>query len=569
MRPRKVFGYSAATAVAIALLAAASGPAVAARAAEPVAAESRVTAVTVYPDRAVVTRRLEVGLPAGRSAVLVGGLLANLDERTLKCLPAPGVRGVKVADLSSDVHQPIEPRRADLAGLEKRREELELAVRAAEDGIVALHERARVLSELRELTARAMKRGLVAGQPKLDEWLKASRFISAQALAATAGVRDLEKRKFELNESLKEIKARAQAIANPSGPLVRRVRLAVDCRRAGRFALDLSYLVRGGVSWGPAYDVRLDRKASRAELTSMGAVSQETGEDWTDALLVFSTRSPARGLRAPEVEPMLLAALERGNRTSTLTSVEVKEDAPLEGPPPAGPGDRAPGMTPVRPGAPPGVGAVPGAAPAAEGGVPELRAGGEVVEFASRERVTVRSDGKPVLVPLGSWKSRCSWGLECIPKLLGSVYIRGSFANPTGAVLLAGPGDCYVDGAYIGKVRVPTSPAGSTLELSFGAVEGLSVAREARPLEGRRGRGYRYDYSIELANSGTEPAEVVVLEAIPVSTVKTVTVQLGEETSPCEKLDGGKLRWKVKLAPGERKQLRLSYRVDISRNYRY
>jgi uncharacterized protein (TIGR02231 family) len=536
-------------------------------AAQKTTARSRITSVVVYSDRAVVTRSLSVKVPAGRSLIVVNSLIPNLDRRTLKCLPAGKLKGVKVVDINSELYPLTAPNREDLADLEKRSTKLSARIRTAEDQIVALHERTRVLAEYRKLTSRAMREGLISAKPKLAEWLKASKFISAQALAATTEIRKLEGQKFELSESLKVLSARINGIRNPSAGQACKVRLALECRRAGRFDLELSYLVRGGVRWGPKYDVRLDRKSGKVELTRIGVVRQQTGEDWTNALIRFSTRSPAKGLRPPEFRPVLLGALKRANRVSTLTSREVKEDAPLEAP--AGPAARPGDMAAARPVAPPGVGAAPRAAPAAGREVPHLKAGGEVVEFSAREKISVRSDGKPVLVPLGSWKSRCDWGLECIPKLLGSVYIRGRFVNPTGALLLPGPGECYVDGEYIGKIRVPVSPAGSRVQLSFGAVEGLSVTRQAEPLRGRRGRGYHYVYRIELVNSSQKPVSVTLLEAIPVSTVKAVTVTLEKETTPCEKLSGGKLRWKLKLAPGQRKEIRLAYRVDISRAYRY
>jgi uncharacterized protein (TIGR02231 family) len=541
---------------------------------EPVGAASRVSAVTVYPDRAVVTRTLEVELPAGRSVVAVDGLLPGLDERTLKCLPAAGARGLAVADLSSEVYRREAPGRADLAAMEEQRARLEAEIRTVEDGIVAIQERTRVLAEYRELTTRAMKQGLAAVEPKVDDWLKASEFISGEALEATKAVRHEEKKKYDLGESLRELNARIAAVRVPDGPLVRRAQLTLDCAGPGLRKLELSYLVREGVRWGPQYDLRLDRKAGQVELARFGAATQATGEDWEDVPVTFSTRSPARGLRPPEVEPVMLGALDRPTRTSTLASVEVTEDARLT----TSNDDKAadgtakpssPEMTEASGGAPPAVAGAPAAAPSAGRGVPELVSGGEVVEFVSTGRITVRSDGKPALVPLGAWKTRCDWHLECVPKLLNSVYIRGAIANPSGGPLLPGPGECFVDGSYIGKVQVPPVPTGAPIELSFGAVEGLSVTREAQPLEGRRGRGYRYAYLIEVANAGAEPAKITVLEAIPVSTVKTVSVELGKDTTPCEELDGGRLRWRLDIPPGGRSQVRLAFRVDISREYRY
>ena len=67
MNPQGTHGLRLRPAAALAAcLAAAAG---AGAAAERLPAESRVTAVTVMPDRALVTRTFEVQLPAGRSVV--------------------------------------------------------------------------------------------------------------------------------------------------------------------------------------------------------------------------------------------------------------------------------------------------------------------------------------------------------------------------------------------------------------------------------------------------------------------------------------------------------------------
>jgi hypothetical protein len=48
------------------------------------AADAKIVGVVVYADRARVTRSATVQIPAGASAVEIGGLTTNLDERTVE-----------------------------------------------------------------------------------------------------------------------------------------------------------------------------------------------------------------------------------------------------------------------------------------------------------------------------------------------------------------------------------------------------------------------------------------------------------------------------------------------------
>ncbi|MBK9519375.1 MAG: DUF4139 domain-containing protein [Anaeromyxobacter sp.] len=67
----------------------------------------------------------------------------------------------------------------------------------------------------------------------------------------------------------------------------------------------MSYLV-GSASWQPTYDARLLPETGQVELTFLGTVSQQSGEDWADARLTVSTAEPSRGLWVPGLEPLWL-----------------------------------------------------------------------------------------------------------------------------------------------------------------------------------------------------------------------------------------------------------------------
>ena len=64
--------------------------------------------------------------------------------------------------------------------------------------------------------------------------------------------------------------------------------------------LELSYVVPGA-RWAPAYQCKLDRLGSRAEIQLRAWVAQRTGEDWQGVKLRLSTASPLRFTELPEL----------------------------------------------------------------------------------------------------------------------------------------------------------------------------------------------------------------------------------------------------------------------------
>ncbi len=532
--------------------------------------------VTVFPDRAEVVRRLTVELPAGRSRIEVDGLLVELEERTLRCVPAVEDTGLRIVDVVSEVHTPERPQREAEARFAALEEELAAEIRIHEDAIVAAKERARLLGEFRVHLIAGMRRELTAAEPPLADWRRGIGFIAGEAQALAERSRAEEKAIFELKERLAAGRRRlALAAGDAEEKPVRRVRLWLETAAAGPQTIELRYLVRNGVRWGMRYEARLDRERERIGFRAMVAVAQETGEDWIDADLVFSTRQPARGLRPPRLRPLSLIAREavaEGQAGIGLRRLEVADLDPVEAPPAAAQAEAPP---------PPPVAEGPDAVPEAKAS--RLQTGlrirpvvGDVeeLEYVGTEPMTVRADGLPVLVPLGTWEPACTWRYECLPDVLPVVFVRGGFANPAAERFLAGTTEAYLDGTYIGEVAFPDTAADSRIELAFGSVEGLTVNREAKPLtsvtrSGEDGsmREFAYDFTIDLANHIDAAATVRVREAIPTSGVDTVTVTLAEETTPAERLGRGRLQWDVDLPANGTAAIRLRYLIGIEKEF--
>src|SRR5205823_10125494 len=78
----------------------------------------------------------------------------------------------------------------------------------------------------------------------------------------------------------------------------------------GPAKLLISYLV-GGARWYPAYDLQLNPSSGRVQVSFAGLVSQETGEDWSDARLTLSTAVPATTTQMPKIFSWKIGELER------------------------------------------------------------------------------------------------------------------------------------------------------------------------------------------------------------------------------------------------------------------
>lgn len=78
------------------------------------------------------------------------------------------------------------------------------------------------------------------------------------------------------------------------------VRLKGQGAPARKLLLELSYVVPGA-RWAPAYQCKLARDGSKAEIQLRAWIAQRTGEDWRGVSLKLSTASPLRFSELPEL----------------------------------------------------------------------------------------------------------------------------------------------------------------------------------------------------------------------------------------------------------------------------
>ena len=262
---------------------------------------SSIGAVTVYQDRAVVTRSASSELAAGEHELVLENLPASLQENSLqvsaKSTGQASLLDVKVRDaFQADTNN-------------ERVRALQEQLRKLEAQQAELDDEATVLDNQRELVL-MMQRGATepakeGARLTLDE-LKAIQTLSADSLGKTlASLRQVAERKTVLE---REIDALQQQLNVVQGQLSRRsktVTLRVNLARAGKVDLAVSYAV-GGARWTPAYDARLRPADRSVDLGYFGVISQNTGEDWKNVKLTLSTARPSLGGGAPPLQPWII-----------------------------------------------------------------------------------------------------------------------------------------------------------------------------------------------------------------------------------------------------------------------
>ncbi|PTX06117.1 hypothetical protein DBL07_08330 [Achromobacter mucicolens] len=531
-------------------MALASIPGFAAAAALP----SSIGAVTVYQDRAVVTRAASSELAAGEHELILDNLPASLQENSLQ-VSAKSTGQATLLDVKvSDVYQ------TDTANERVRSIEAQIDKLAARQA--ALDDEAAVLDNQRELIL-MMQRGATepakdGARITLDE-LKAIQTLSAESLATTlAGLRRVAEQKTALEREMTALQTQLGQVRGDAGRRTKKVALRVGMARAGKLDLTLSYAV-AGARWTPAYDARLRPADRQVDLGYFGVIRQNTGEDWNNVKLTLSTARPSLGGAAPTLRPWIIDV-----------AAPPPPPRPVAAPAPAAVqaemhAKRAPRASAMEDSA-----MLPEPqAEAIELSTAQVQNAATSASFQIRNPATLLSDNTTQRVAIATAKLPATLQYQSTPAMRETAYLTAQASNNTDFPFLAGPLNTFLDDAFVATGAMKAVMPGEKLELALGADEGISIKRQLvnRYTEstGFSGIGKRvtYEYKITVKNNKTTKEQVSFKDHLPISRNEKIVVKL---LSPADRdikrEEDGKLVWEWEIEPGKSRETVLKFSVD-------
>lgn len=527
--------------------------------------------VTVYADRALITRVGGLHLEAGEHELRINNLPAFLRESLRASGQGPQGTRILDVDISTTFHP--RPPESELQTLQTACDLLQRRLDLIRARREALSDRRQWLRALGE-HSRDFAKGLAGGQMKPQDCADFFTFTANQALQNAEAEQDLDVQTRQIQE---ELSAKQRELASKQGydlPDRLTAVVTVEVTEEGEFTLELSYLVTQA-SWRPQYDVRVslneDGNRGEVELTYLGLVQQSTGEDWGQVHLALSTARPSQAAVLPELQPRYL---------------QVDTPLPMRMPAPAAaPGGLARGGLQAQalfmdrasdedsfgtdtllakqslPPPPPLV--------QAEIATATTEQSGTAYVFKIARSVDIPSDNSPHKTTIARDKLPCEFDYVSAPVLDPAVHLRAHITNTTERVLLPGSSSIFLSGEYVGATQLKMTAPREQFKVFLGIDDALKVKREQIERTVEKGtllqgdlRRITYAYRITIHNYAAFPRAIVLRDQIPVSQherikVKTQIIQ----PSPTERTKLELLTWRFSLsADGEHK---LEYRYTV------
>lgn len=521
----------------------------AAYAQKPVFTTAKPTAATVYFNAAEITERATVTLPAGTSEVVVQNVANYVNESTVQ-IGAPSTLTVLSVQFTNnyvaetEVTETTSPAQKKLydsiASIQKEIQKIRTLRTAEQNTVELLDKSAEQYGNQSGLS--------MAELTKMVEFYKTKR--NESALAIDAFNQKEEKLIQKINTLSQQISAMGRPVVDnsPSGRLV----LQVMNDMAGPVDLDISYLTNNA-SWTPFYDLRADGTAQPINMLYKAQVVQNTGIDWKKVKLTLSSGTPYQNSQAPILTQWLLRfgqVMQYINNSNATVNVlqghlaGVQTDAYSE-------------KTTVN------SSTITNHTTISENQL--------AITFDIDIPYDILSNGKRHSVTLKEIKLPATYRHYTAPKVEKEAFLLAELSDYSKYNLLRGEANIIFDGMYIGKTYIDPNQVTDTLNLSMGRDKKISVKREkivdksgTKFLSGFKEQTFTYE--ITIRNNKKDAIDIMVKDQYPISTDKEIETELLQSDKATVNAETGILTWQLKLAPGESKKVRISYRVKYPKD---
>jgi len=525
---------------------------------------STIGEVTVYADRARVTRSAAVDLTAGTVRVAFRKLPGWVDDGSVRLSLTPPDAG-QILDVEVKRTYLAKPNEEESNKAEALVREISDQVAALDDEQHVLDAQAKHIEAIRAFSMDKLPKDTATREVKIAEYGQVVDFVAESLRKVAKSRRELEQKKRDLQPELTARQRKLNDLHQRSQLEQRTV--LVDLKGTAKSAtLTLTYMLPGA-TWEPGHELRAAPGAKSVTLASYAVVSQTTGEDWTGAALTLSTQRTTGTLRVPELEALLVG----GGRSLAHVVAPVDGDS-FEA---ANRLYNAQGNESFR---------IRNKEAAAqqiyqanwdkqiqvqrrvEQAFRVLQQRGTTAHFPGGTQ-TVRSDGRPVRIPIGTATLEAQHRIVAAPEASLNAAHAVDLVNTSNQPVLPGKVGLFLEGAFLGATETEFVAAGESFSMFLGVADRVKLARtldskhSSHFSDGKRTR-LQVAYLVTAENLSDQAISLQLGDRVPVAEteeIKVRNVRVVPETRPDEK---GLLRWDLSLAAKQSREFRLEYTLE-------
>ena len=518
---------------------------------------SSIRSITVFSDRAQISRTTKIKLEAGTHQIEFADLPSRIDEKSIQ-LAGKGPALIKnVSFATRNLKTESSQRLEKLLGMKEQMEDQLAEIRDQANRLKS--QKAFVDAITGRITAPIENASPNELSP--ESWQGMLTFQMEQGERIDREIREVSVKERKIRKEIDFINREIKKAQKGSNKTVRVVGADLVVNETADLELTLTYLV-GGAGWEAIYDLRVDSQEREVELSYQAMVRQSTGEDWSGAKLSLSTAKPHIHGNPPELQPHFLRRylpppapkpMVRSSKKMLRSSVPMAEpDAEF-------------------------FGAMEDAVAVAGGDMSHeevtVNTQAASVVFEINGDIHIPGDNEPHQVMILQTKLSGEFTHTTVPSLSPYAFLQTEVTNDSDFPLLSGNANIYMDGHYISQSYLSFIAPGETFDISLGVDEAVKVEhkfvgkfRKTEGFIGTKKEKQSYQYLTTITNRKKGPIKIEVKDKFPVSQDNDIKVELikpdyQDDTKTLKKDAQNMLTFTRELPAGDKWEIPIEYHV--------
>jgi hypothetical protein len=188
------------------------------------------------------------------------------------------------------------------------------------------------------------------------------------------------------------------------------------------------------------------------------------------------------------------------------------------------------------------------------------------ISYTVGYKYSVPSSGEDRLLTIKTEKVPVDFLYRAIPKVDTDVYLLARITDWGNLQLLSGKSTIYFQGAYSGESNLDAESVKDTLEIALGRDDNILLERRLnKELSKQQSFGSKEQrelhWEIEVRSNKSHPVMLELIDQVPLSDNRNVSVEIIDIGDGKSEKDSGKLTWELRLEPNSSQQIDFSYEL--------
>ena len=485
--------------------------------------ESKITAVTIFTDRAQITRTANIVLAKGEQTVNFSDLPKSIEQKSIQ---VSGEGNAILNDIKFKQVYYEEIQHEEIKVLFGKIEDINKEIKIISDTLTHAHKEKELVEKIAEkLTFTSEKEQTT---PVLDpeKWIKMVEFYRNKYKKLDEEIRGGNEKMKNLNKKILKLNKEIKQLGANQGKTKNQVEVVLMNNSDKELKLTLTYIVYNA-TWYPVYDLRVSTEQQNMNVAYNAMLEQNTGEDWENVKISLSTAQVQISGTQPELtawyvdiyKPVVESPVsyKRESRTrSPKKKMMKKMDEGLDM-------NMMNAMMKSGKGTPPPLMKKPQA---------KVKTGATSVVFNIAGTNTVKSDNNPHKVSILLQEFPSEFTYSTIPKLSQYAYLKAKVTNKTDFPFLPGESNIFLDNSFVATSHLKQIAPSEEFLTSLGIDEGMKVEYKLiKKYEKEKGliskkRNIIFEYQIIITNNKKRTEKIIVFDQLPISQNEDIKVEL-------------------------------------------